>query len=122
MKITTSEGRNFDITFHYDDNDPKICTKAVIVDLDNDKEESGLALCSAHDTFSKIVGRKIALRIALKNAGYNESVRASIWIALEKRGMRLSPYVPNHLVEAYKEIKRLKEKLAMFEQTQREVA
>lgn len=52
----------------------------------------GVSVCSIHDNFSRIKGRKIALARALtKEEGY---IRKGIWTGLEQQGMKLEHKKP----------------------------
>ena len=49
---------------------------------------NGVVRCYYLDTFSKASGRKKALALALKEAGFNRAEREKIWIAYHNRGVQ----------------------------------
>lgn len=51
----------------------------VIREKDSLVAYEGVAECSEKDTFSKVVGRKIAMSRALKKAGFDRDSRKAFW-------------------------------------------
>lgn len=97
MWITLKTGEQFNIKFIYDAE--KIATECLIT-TDNEQYFSGMALCSDRDIYSKLVGRKWALKFALKDMSdktgnsyedrmYAKHLRTGIYEALSNRGFNL---------------------------------
>ena len=55
--------------------------------MDGVYRSGGIAACSVHDTFSKDVGRKLALTRALGAADLTKLIRTGIWQAYFNRGI-----------------------------------
>ena len=70
--------------------DATVCT----FELDG-KTYTGLAACSAHDTFNKETGRKLALARALKQLTLSKKVREAIWQRYFNRGVPNGQYFFN---------------------------
>ncbi len=66
--------------FHYsEDKVGRRVTECSLYDQDGDVVSVGKALCAKEDHFSRVIGRKIALANALKQANFDKEVRTQIW-------------------------------------------
>jgi len=88
MPVTLKNGTTYRVTFSYDEAtqsarglDQTLC----LIETEHKGGWTGLAIRHPGDTQDRRIGRKVALRKALENAGFDRETRTQIWNSLNLR-------------------------------------
>ncbi len=93
MKITLKDGRKIFIEFKYVYVQKHLIGTAALLEIIDLKgmlsKYKATAIVHPDEPASRMVGRKIALRYALKKAKFKQAIRTEIWELITKQGMKL---------------------------------